>query len=125
MNKLFISTYFFLALSARAEEAPQEKFTDKVEIVAIAVKDVVTDTTETVRRSLHEGAEAAKGFLASTAAQIKIKMHEARAKHAQQKAEDAHKQKVQVQQELAQVQEQLRQAQAALKRTQQEMYYRK
>ena len=62
------------------QEQP-ETFKDKVEVVAIVVKDAVTavkdaatDTADTVKRSIHEGTEVAKNFIASTAVKIKIKL---------------------------------------------------
>ncbi len=122
MKKKIIATLLLaLTTQSRAEEAHQEKFSEKAEVVAITVKDIVTDTAQTVKRSMHEGAEVAKEFLASTAARLKIKMQEARAKQAEQKAHAAREEKEKAQQELTRVQEQLKQAQAALKRAREQM----
>ncbi len=102
----------------------QEKFADKVEVVAIAVKDVVADTTDTVKRGMQAGAEVAKGFIASTAARVKIALQEARAKQADKRAQEAREENEKAQKALTATQEQLKLAQAALHQTQKAMYTR-
>jgi|GEM_PF-2715589 len=109
-----------------SEELDQkEKFGDKVEVVAIAVKDVVADTADTVRRGIKAGAEYTKDFIASTSAKVKIALQEARAKQAEKKAQEAREENEKVQKALAETQEQLKLAQAALLQAQQAMYQRK
>ena len=105
--------------------APQEKFIDKVEVVAIAVKDVVGDTADTVKRGMQAGAEVAKGFIASTAAKVKIALQEARAKQAEKRAQDACAENEKFQKTLSETKEQLKSAQAALLQAQQAMYQKK
>lgn len=116
-NSTILVAIFYTA-GIQAGEAQQEKFSEKVGVIAITVKDIVTDTAQTVKRSMHEGAEVAKEFLASTAALLNIKMQEARAKQATKQADTARKEKEIAQLELAQIQEQLKQAQASLKQAQ-------
>lgn len=103
----------------------QEKFADKVEVVAIAVKDVVADTADTVKRGMQAGAEYTKDFLASTSAKIKIALQDTRAKQAEKRADEARKENEKVQKSLAETQEQLKLARAALQQTQLAMYQRK
>ena len=103
----------------------KEKFGDKVEVVAIAVKDVVADTADTVKRGIKAGAEYTKDFIASTTAKVKIALQEARAKQAEKKAQEAREENEKVQKTLAETQEQLKFAQAALLQVQQAMYQRK
>ena len=115
MKKNIITTLLLVTImQVHAEVTSKENFSEKVAIVAIIVKDIVTDTAQTVKLCVSEGAEVAKGFLASTAANFKIKMEEARAKQAEQKAHYAREECEKAQQELNYVQEQLKQAKTAL-----------
>ncbi len=128
IQKQALVTMLFLTTSiSHSESQPdqKEKFADKVEVVAIAVKDVVADTADTVKRGMQAGAEYTKDFLASTSAKIKIALQEARAKQAEKRAQDAREENEKVQKALAETQEQLKLAQAALLQAQQAMYQRK
>jgi hypothetical protein len=124
-NTLFFAI-ILLNISTAYTGTPQvdshEKFADKVEVVAIAVKDVVSDTADTVKRGMQAGAEYTKSFIASTAAKIKIALQEARAKQAEKRAQDAREENQKVQRTLAETQEQLKLAQAALQQAQKAMY---
>jgi hypothetical protein len=117
---------FFTATTNYGESKPEpkEKFVDKVEVVAIAVKDVVADTAGTVKRGVAAGADVAKGFIASTAAKVKIALQEARAKQADKRAQEALEKNEKAQKMLADTQEQLKIAQATLQQTQKAIYIR-
>ena len=128
IQKQALVTMLFLTTSiSHSEPQPdaKEKFADKVEVVAIAVKDVVADTADTVKRGMQAGAEYTKDFLASTSAKIKIALQEARAKQAEKRAQEAREENEKVQKALAETHEQLKLAQAALLQAQQAMYQRK
>ena len=123
IQNTIVLALLFQASTMCAEQADQEeKFADKVGVVAIAVKDVVADTADTVKRGIQAGAEYTKDFLASTSAKIKIALEDARTKQAEKRADAARKENEKVQKALAETQEQLKLAKAALLQTQKALY---
>lgn len=127
MKKISKKLFLLLCVTTTTNQGeskvdPKENFADKVEVVAIAVKDVVADTAGTVKRGVAAGTEVAKGFIASTAAKVKIALQEARAKQADKRAQEALEKNHKAQKMLAETQEQLKLAQAALQNTQKAMY---
>ena len=123
-KKTLVTMLFLTSSMSHSESEPdqKEKFADKVEVVAIAVKDVVADTADTIKRGMHAGAEATKDFIASTTAKIKIALHEARTKQAEKRAQEAREENEKAQKTLAETHEQLKAAQAALAQALQAMY---
>lgn len=95
MKTVFLSFFLinsvFCADNQNNAQEQQESLKDKVEVVVIMVKDTVTDTTDTVKRSMNAGTAATKDFIAATTARIKIAFQEARAKQAEQKTREAQK----------------------------------